>query len=300
MDREKPRHIETSAGSETQWESSHTIDGPDDLEYRDRLVASTWEEIFHLITPHEKLLKALLAPFSSLDEHYHNLLEAALQAGFHAEGFLLGLLLNSPQGDASVNPERGYQLKRMVCDARSKLVDGSQDATSQPQPDKGVLVSRSRFEEMLGELKRLKEKAAELEVLLLDWRKRGVEAPATVNAVPMAAPLPDRGGQSSEGAPGSDRLFEAACESFMRGEHTVMHYSQINTEAPKGPPPEGIEATVQTCLLNNPDLAGDPDKLRMVQYCFTNYVNIDPGLSDLSLRERLERASQMAREFLGY
>jgi hypothetical protein len=60
-----------------------------------------------------------------------------------------------------------------------------------------------------------------------------------------------------------------------------------------------LKALVSVCLQNNPDLAQDPAKLQMVQYCFKNYVNINPDLSDLSLMERLERASQMAREFLG-
>jgi len=198
----------------------------------------------------------------------------------------------------------GSQLKRTVCEARTKLLDSPRNTAPRLQPDKGVLVSRSRLEAMLGELRRLMEKAAELEAELLDWRKLRDEAPvpAPVTAVPMAGPLPcrDHEGQSSEGVLGNERLCAVACESFMRGEQKVMHYSQMNTEVQRAPAPEGIEATVHACLLNNPDLAGDPDKLRMVQYCFTNYVNIDPDLSGLSLPERLERASQMAREFLGY
>jgi hypothetical protein len=47
----------------------------------------SWEEVYRLITPHDQLLKALLAPFSSLEEHYHNLLEAALEAGFYENSF---------------------------------------------------------------------------------------------------------------------------------------------------------------------------------------------------------------------
>ena len=60
-----------------------------------------------------------------------------------------------------------------------------------------------------------------------------------------------------------------------------------------------LEATIHDCLERNPDLAKDPAKLQMVQYCFKNYVNIDPDLSDLPFPERWERASQIAREFLG-
>jgi hypothetical protein len=305
MDREKPGHYETSAGSETPGESSKISDGAEEIEYQGSFVAAeipTWVEIYHLITPHEQLLEALLAPFSSLEEYYHNLLEAALSGGFHEKSFLLGLLMNAPQGDILENPERGSQLKRMVCEARTKLFDSPQYTAMELLLDKGVLVSRSRLEEMIGELRRLMEKAAELEAVLLDWAQPGAGASSPVPAVPMAAPFPssNHGTPPSEGVPGSAQLSAVAYESFMRGEQKVMHYSQMNTEVQRSPAPEGIEATVHTCLQNNPDLAGDPDKLRMVQYCFKNYVNIDPDLSDLSLPERLERASQMAREFLGH
>ena len=86
---------------------------------------------------------------------------------------------------------------------------------------------------------------------------------------------------------------------MIKGDQSITHYSAMDTEASKIPSHEVVEATLHSCLKNNPDMARDPDRLRMVQYCFTNYVNIDPNLSDLSLPERLERASQMAREFLG-
>jgi hypothetical protein len=262
----------------------------------------TWEEIYRLITPHEPLLKALLAPFSSLEEHYHNLLETALDAGFHDKGFLLGLLWNAPQGDALENPERGDQLKRMVCEARIRPFASPKFTTPQLHPDDGVLVSRSRFEVILGELRSLMEKAAELEAVLLDWGQPRAEASPPVPVVPMAAPqLPgDHEAQFPEGVLGTDRFFAMAYESLAKEDQKVTRYSRMNTESQRIPAPEVIGATVHTCLQLNPDLAEDPDKLRMVQYCFTNYVNIDPSLSDLSLPERLERASQMAREFLGY
>ena len=165
------------------------------------------------------------------------------------------------------------------------------------------MVSRSRFETMLGDIRRLMEKAAELEAALLDW---GQTSPAAASspepAVPMTVPqLPaNHAAQSPDGGAGTEQLCAVAYESLAKGDQKLVHYSQLNTEASNGPSPPVVEATVHTCLQNNPDLAGDPDKLRMVQYCFTNYVNIDPSLSDLSLPERLERASQMAREFLGY
>jgi hypothetical protein len=238
----------------------------------------TWEEIYRLITPHEPLLKALLAPFSTLEEHYHNLLETALDVGFHDKEFLLGLLWNSPQGDGLENPERGGQLKHMVCEARIRPFNSHKFTTPQLHPDDGILVSRSRFELILGELRNLMEKAAELEAVLLGWEQPWAEASTPASVLPVAASqLPkDHGAELPESACGTEQLFAVAYESMARGEQKTVHYSQMNTDAQRVASSEVMGATVHTCLEHNPDLADDPDKLRMVQYCFTNYVNIDP------------------------
>jgi hypothetical protein len=264
----------------------------------------SWEEVYRHITPHEQLLKVLMAPFDSLEGHYSDLLEAALDAGFHDEEFLLSLLLNAPQGDVLENPDRGSQLKRMVRGARirpgKRPESGTFQETAKPAPDKGVLVSRSHYEVILGELRRLMQKAAELEAVLLDWGQPLSAGPIPAPIVPMSSPQEPRhhAAQSPEDCRRSEKLITVAYESLIKGDK-LTNYSAMNTESQKVPSPEVVETTVNTCLRNNPDLARDPDRLRMVQYCFTNYVNIDPNLSDLSLPERLERASQMAREFLG-
>jgi hypothetical protein len=264
----------------------------------------SWEEVYHLIAPHEQLLKVLLAPFDSLEGHYSDLLEAALDAGFHEEDFLLGLLWNAPQGDVLENPERGSQLKRLVHGARIRPEERPEYTTFQdaakPTPEKGALVDRSRYEVILGELRRLMQKAAELEAVLLDWGQPLSASTIPAPIVPMSSPQESRhhAVQSPENCLRSEELITVAYESLIKGDR-LTHYSAMNNESQKVPSPEVVEATVNTCLQNNPDLARDPDRLRMVQYCFTNYVNIDPNLSDLSLPERLERASQMARDFLG-
>ncbi len=51
--------------------------------------------------------------------------------------------------------------------------------------------------------------------------------------------------------------------------------------------------------MAHPDLAADPRKMEVLQYCFKHYVNFDPELRDLSIQEKLERANQMAKDFLG-
>jgi hypothetical protein len=286
----------------------------------------SWEELYRLITPHERLLKVLLAPVCSLESYYRDILEAALKAGFQEKNVLLGLLWHAPQGDVSENPGRGSQLKRMVSEVGEggdKLVDNSVF----PKPldyaelnqEKGVLVSRSSYEIILGELRGLKQKAAELEAVLLDWGQTLAAGQTLTPPMPPAsAPgARDYSDKPSEDCLETEKLFAVAYESLSKGKENLTpvskpkpviedgqfiqpHYSELNPKAPVILSPEVLEATVNSCLQKNPDLARDPAKLRMVQYCFKNYVNIDPDLSDLSLPERLERASQMAKEFLGY
>jgi hypothetical protein len=56
----------------------------------------SWEDIYHRITPHEALLKALLAPCRSLEDYYGNLLREALDAGFPGPGISPGSPLARP------------------------------------------------------------------------------------------------------------------------------------------------------------------------------------------------------------
>lgn len=60
-----------------------------------------------------------------------------------------------------------------------------------------------------------------------------------------------------------------------------------------------VKAMVQDFLSKNPDLAGDQSKVQMVLFCLKNYVSINPDYAGLSFRDKLEKAGQMARSFLG-
>ncbi len=60
-----------------------------------------------------------------------------------------------------------------------------------------------------------------------------------------------------------------------------------------------IQSALKDFLTSHPELAADPRKMEVLQYCFTHYVNFDPEFRDLSIQEKLERASQMAMDFMG-
>jgi hypothetical protein len=60
-----------------------------------------------------------------------------------------------------------------------------------------------------------------------------------------------------------------------------------------------MQSALKDFLSRHPDLAADPRKLEVLQYCFKHYINFDPELRDLTIQEKLERANQMAVDFLG-
>ena len=52
-------------------------------------------------------------------------------------------------------------------------------------------------------------------------------------------------------------------------------------------------------LAQHPEFASSQEHMEFLRYCFTHYVNIDPELRDLSIFEKLTRAGNMAKDFLG-
>jgi len=91
--------------------------------------------------------------------------------------------------------------------------------------------------------------------------------------------------------------------SQRKGIGSALPGANYVTLGPGRPKDESQIREMQTALRdflgNYPDLAADPRKLEVVQYCFKHYVNFDPEMRDLTIQEKLERARQMAADFLG-
>ncbi len=58
------------------------------------------------------------------------------------------------------------------------------------------------------------------------------------------------------------------------------------------------QAHFQDFMARNPDLASEPRKVKLVEYCLNNYININRELAGLPLPAKLEKAGEMARNFL--
>ena len=63
-------------------------------------------------------------------------------------------------------------------------------------------------------------------------------------------------------------------------------------------PFEEEQAAFKEFLEQNPDLASDPRKIQILEYCLNNYININRELAALPIEVKLEKAGQMARNFL--
>jgi hypothetical protein len=282
-----------------------------------------WEEVFGRITSHEPLLNALLAPYPSLEAYYDDLLKIALASGLHDQKLLLGLLWHAPQGDAHENPGRGPLLRRMVLEVGAGAVTSAQSLspplTRTQNTENGVQMNSNSYEVILEELKKLMQKASELEVVVQD-RERLTATEKTPAPMALQGPPSLPAGHAAQADSSLNlkcqNLFTVVNDFMVKGEHKFVpqgqhdevfddrdvwqdHYSKLPPALQATPSPAMVDGTIGNCLQQHPDLMQDPAKLQMVQYCFKNYVNIDPDLSDLSLSERWERASQMAREFMG-
>lgn len=77
------------------------------------------------------------------------------------------------------------------------------------------------------------------------------------------------------------------------------NYTSMGPANSKSEVSREIQTALKDFLLRHPEMAADPRKMEVLQYCFKHYVNFDPELRDLSIQEKLERASQMAMDFMG-
>ncbi len=86
------------------------------------------------------------------------------------------------------------------------------------------------------------------------------------------------------------------------GERSPMEFpwpAGIAPQRQKSRKLQEVKAMVQDFFSKNPDLSEDRSKVQMVLFSLKNYISINPDYAGLSFRDKLEKAGQMARSFLG-
>jgi hypothetical protein len=52
-------------------------------------------------------------------------------------------------------------------------------------------------------------------------------------------------------------------------------------------------------LSQHPEFTGTKSQLDMLRYCYDHYINCDPISRELPLQEKIKRAGEMAKNFMG-
>ena len=293
----------------------------------------SWEEVYGCIASHEVVLKALLAPPAAMGKYYRDILVACLTVGLRDRQLLLGLLWHAPHGDACINGERWQYLQSLLTGDQllapgfgtkagawagglaspgegspppevpalapswsHGLAGGGEDLTPHLLGERDPGPSRPKFakspsEQFFHVLAALGERVI-AESCRQETILSGLEAKATkldrVAAeleqcfAPSAAGSPDP--QGSFSAPGGPLKFPWAVSMAPRRQKTKKL--------------QEVKSLVQDFLRQNPDLAEDQDKVQMVLFCLKNFVSSNADFAGLSFLDKLEKAGQMARNFL--
>lgn len=270
----------------------------------------SWDEVYREILPYKSIITALLAPAASPSHYYQELLQAALDAGLRDRSLLLGLLWHAPQVDRREKYKGWEDFQRLVAEA----LEGLPENGGNPQN---------------GEPPCQKHHAEAPQNGQRPWPAYQVNGPTAcfpeaergvwLNYTPaVASPQPGNGKLNRHSslfpvdlrewnldllaASLCQKTSQEACRPSPEASQDREELPFVWTRLPKVTTthsPKAIQDTMQAYLEKNPDLSADPFKVQMVHYCFKNYVSVDPDLADLSLQERVERATLMAREFLG-
>jgi hypothetical protein len=290
-----------------------------------------WDEIYRIIIPHGPVLKALLVPPSSMDDYYCDIMAAGLAAGLRDRRVLLGLLWHAPYGDARSNRGRWQFLQDLVARdhpgqggwspaagaqaARENFPEGAWPWGSFPEvaepASSGPLVSLNRtlgagdlvrqlselslqrFDKSIsGQFFQLLAALGE-KVISESCRNESLQAGLGTQVVQMDRLAVEL--QEYLDNPGAGLGNPAAGPADGAG------LAEIHWAATATPPSklQEVRATVQDFFKSNPDLAGERSGVQMVLFSLRNYVSISPDYAGLSFRDKLTKAGQMARDFLG-
>jgi hypothetical protein len=291
-----------------------------------------WEELYRLIAPYGAVLKALLVPAASLEVYYSGVLSAAMGVGLTDPEVLLGLLWHAPHGDCRTHPGRWEYLQDLVAAAPKSPVGengpadphhvsdlpatlaalgawsfpekvwtaeglaalGSLDAGVDPETALSSLDSS-----VSGQFFRLLAGLGE-KVIVESCRYEALRSGKGFGPQELRRRLNEWDRRYSPSLAGSPETAPAMTEENRDciGDIAQAWASVMPSQAMQEQQLQVIQAAAQDFLGQNPDLAGDRQKILMVIFCLKNYIAINPESAVLPFREKLDKAGKMARVFL--
>jgi hypothetical protein len=287
-----------------------------------------WEEIYRHIAHYGVVLKALLLPAASPEAYYSGILTAALGVGISDPEVLLGLLWQAPHGDARTQAGRWEYLQDLVAAAPRPTgkVNGEPDpnliadlpaaitalnswsfqeknwspeelaALESQDPESG---SGPKDATVSGQFFRLLAGLGE-RVIMESCRYEAMRGGKIMGPAELRRCLKEWDQRYSPSLPGSPEAPGAPAEGNQDciGDIAQAWASVMPSQGLQEQELHSIQTAAQEFLSQNPDLAGDRQKMLMVIFCLKNYIAINPESAVLPFREKLEKAGKMARVFL--
>jgi hypothetical protein len=86
--------------------------------------------------------------------------------------------------------------------------------------------------------------------------------------------------------------YQNLSESYIQPQYTSLKPESKDTS-------NNFSQELQLFLAQYPEFTKSQSHLQFLQYCFDNYINMDPKSRDLPLQEKLKQAGEMSRNFMG-
>jgi len=293
----------------------------------------SWAEIYRIIAPHDSMLKALLVPPTSQDEYYQGIIKTARGLGFKDPALLFGLLWHAPHGEARQNPEKRDYFQELAATARDRQEGGAAAPGLPARIEEGAWPDKPVSNlETISPATRPTQDVLDMLSGPGSTDPRGKER-AAASTPHFDQSVSGQFFQLMAGL--GEKVIMESCryEAMLTGvshqageiDNLVSQWEQYFAGSSPSPPEQGqkptgttvefnwdavvgqksykkqqiqaIQAAAGDFLNQNPDLAGDRDKVQMVVFCLKNYVSINPENAALPFREKLDQAGIMAREF---
>ena len=86
--------------------------------------------------------------------------------------------------------------------------------------------------------------------------------------------------------------YENFAEAYIQPQYTSLMPESKDTS-------NNFPQELQLFLAQYPEFTKSQRHLQFLQYSFDNYINMDPISRDLPLQEKLKKAGEMSRNFMG-
>jgi hypothetical protein len=86
--------------------------------------------------------------------------------------------------------------------------------------------------------------------------------------------------------------YQNFAEAYIQPQYTSLMPESKDTS-------NNFSQELQLFLAQYPEFTKSQSHLQFLQYCFDNYINMDPKSRDLPLQEKLKQAGEMSRNFMG-